>query len=123
MYEVKSMRELSAIRTKIDSKLFSAAQECVSLLDRYYTSAGMDGGSCVIISSMQELRKFLHNHPSLDITAVEYADVIEQENGFQYLNLLIMAGTEFSYNLLLPSVLLSPDELQEITACAGGSHA
>lgn len=123
MYEVKSMSELSAICTKIDGKLFSAAQECVSLLDKYYTSAGIDGGSCVIISSMQELRKFLLNHPSLDITAVEYADVIEQENGLKYLNLLIMAGTEFSYNLLLPSVLLSPDELQEITTKTGGNHA
>ena len=116
--EVRNMNELSHLQQHLSENLFAAVSEVTKIYETYYSSQGIDGGAVIIIKDLDDLEAFLKAHPGVDIVNIEYVDVIEDE-GHLFLNLAILAGTEYQFSIFLPRAILRPDQLEKIMSMEG----
>lgn len=111
--EVRSLQELSFIQDSLPKHIYKNVAEITEIYDVNYTTRRVDGGGVVWITSLYDFNNFFKDHPQLDINEMmEYIEVIEGKNPDEqdYVNILLLAGTEYHYNIFMPKSILSDDE-------------
>ena len=105
LYKVGTIKEVEAIKGKIQKELYQSVLAIIKTLDDNYGSErdvdGGDGGFVLIAENVQDLTTLTTWHIRLDMPAHDGLNIVRCKTG-DYINALFLMNNEFGINVFLP---------------------
>jgi len=117
LYKIGTVKEIEAIKGKIQNELYQAVLAIVTILDDQYGPERdvdrEDGGFALVAENIQDLTALSTWHIRLDKNMYDGLNIVRCESE-DYINALYLTHNEYGVNVFLPAVIAPKAMLAEL---------